>query len=116
MGPAAAGELFKELPSALAEAGRAGWERLPALYCCLLALLQLRELRNLFGPSCSPAPEAVGLLELTSSTSCCCSSPQKAEQEVSKMLGSVGSTGFGGGSGLPVCISLCCLGKREASL
>lgn len=67
-------------------------------------------------PSCSPAPEAVGLLELTSSMSCRRFSPQKAEQEVSKMLGSVGSTGFGGGSGLPVCISLCCLGKREASL
>lgn len=107
---------FQGAPSALAEAGRVGWERLPALRCCLLALLQLLELRNLFGPACSPAPEAVGLLELTSSMSCRRFSPQKAEQEVSKMLGSVGSTGFGGGSGLPVCISLCCLGKREASL
>lgn len=57
MGPAAAGELFKEPPSALPEAGRAGWERLPALCCCLLvALLQLREPRDLFGPACSPAP------------------------------------------------------------
>lgn len=79
MGPAAAGEVFKELPSALAEAGRAGWERLPAL--CLLALLQLRELRNLFGPSCSPAPEAVGLLELTSSMSVAALVPKRLSRK-----------------------------------
>lgn len=39
------------------------------------------------------SPQALGLPELISSISCSFSSPQKAGQEVSKMLGGVGSTG-----------------------
>jgi hypothetical protein len=104
VGPGASGKLFRALFLPCPEAGRSGWE-------CLLAhvvgsfIVRAWEIPWVVLLSCAPPREpppppppapALGLPELISFTSYSFSSPQKAGQEVrevSKMLGSVGSTG-----------------------